>query len=215
MALKIIFMGTPDFAVPILKTILESDNKILTVYTQNPKKKNRGQQINISPIHKFSNEKNLNVRTPLKLDNNEKNYIQNLKADLVLVVAYGKIIPSEILNIRNLKFINVHASLLPKWRGAAPIQRSLMGMDKQTGISIMKIIPKLDAGPYMLQEKINIESDDNYQTLSLKLSALASKLILKSLEMIKKMILNFSTKMKVRRHTLKKLRKMKRKLSGI
>ena len=104
----------------------------------------------------------------------------------MLVVAYGKIIPSEILNIRNLKFINVHASLLPKWRGAAPIQRSLMGMDKQTGISIMKIIPKLDAGPYMLQEKINIESDDNYQTLSLKLSALASKLILKSLEMIKK-----------------------------
>ena len=96
----------------------------------------------------------------------------------------------------------MHASLLPKWRGAAPIQRSLMGMDKQTGISIMKIIPKLDAGPYMLQEKINIESDDNYQTLSLKLSALASKLILKSLEM-KKNDFKFLNQDERRRHTLK------------
>ncbi len=191
MALKLIFMGTPDFAVPILKTIIEYGHKIVAVYTQNPKKSNRGQKINISPIHKFSNEKNLNVRTPLKLDYIEKNYIQDLKPDLVIVAAYGKIIPTKILNIKGLMFINAHASLLPKWRGAAPIQRSLMEMDKQTGISIMKIIPKLDAGPYILQEKMDIEIHDNYKSLSEKLSLLASKLILKSLNILKSNKLNF------------------------
>ena len=184
MSLKLIFMGTPDFAVPILNTIIETGHKILTVYTLNPKKSNRGQKINISPIHKFSNEKKLNVRTPFKLDYKERDYIQDLKPDLVVVVAYGKIIPTEILDIKGIKFINVHASLLPKWKGCT-YSESLMEMDKQTGISIMKIIPKLDAGPYILQEKMDIEIHDNYKSLSEKLSLLASKLILKSLNILK------------------------------
>ena len=105
-----------------------------------------------------------------------------------------KIIPTDILEIENIKFINIHASILPKWRGAAPIQRSLMEMDKETGISIMKIIPKLDAGPLMLQKKINIEKTDNFISLSSKLADMGSRLIIKSLDLIEKRLLNLSSK---------------------
>jgi len=111
-------------------------------------------------------------------------FIQKLNPDIIVVVAYGKIIPPEYLKIKNIKFINIHASLLPKWRGAAPIQRSLMEMDEETGISIMKIIPKLDSGPFLLQEKIQIKKSDNYDSLSAKLANLGSRLIIKSLNLI-------------------------------
>ncbi len=129
MALKIIFMGTPSFAVPILESILNSQHHILAVYTQNPKKGDRGQKIKISPIHYFAKEKKIAVRSPQNLDKEEMMFIQKLNPDIIVVVAYGKIIPPEYLKIKNIKFINIHASLLPKWRGAAPIQRSLMEMD--------------------------------------------------------------------------------------
>ncbi len=185
MGLKIIFMGTPEFAVPILKTLNESEHEILTVYTQPPKKSNRGQQLNLSPVHQFSNKIKIKVRYPNLLNNPEEiKYLKELSPDVVVVVAYGKIIPSQILDLKNIKFINIHASLLPRWRGAAPIQRAIMEGDKETGISIMKIIPKLDAGPYMLQEKIQISKKDNYTSLSKKLCHLSSKLILKSLKLI-------------------------------
>ena len=162
MALKIIFMGTPDFAVPILNTLIESGHHILQVYTQTPKKSKRGQKINLSPVHEFSNKKKIIVRSPEQFNDLEIDNIKKLSPDEVVVVAYGKMIPSKALSIKNINFINIHASLLPKWRGAAPIQRSIIEMDKETGISIMKIVPELDAGPYMLQEKIDIERDDNY-----------------------------------------------------
>ena len=191
MALKIIFMGTPNFALPILKTIFDSRHELLTVYTQNPKKSERGQKINISPVHNFANENKIKVRSPQKLDLDEKKQIQNLNPDVVVVVAYGKIIPTDILEIENIKFINIHASILPKWRGAAPIQRSLMEMDKETGISIMKIIPKLDAGPLMLQKKIKIEKTDNFISLSSKLADMGSRLIIKSLDLIEKKTFKF------------------------
>jgi len=178
-------MGTPEFAVPILKTLNESEHEILTVYTQPPKKSNRGQQLNLSPVHQFSNKIKIKVRYPNLLNNPEEiKYLKELSPDVVVVVAYGKIIPSQILDLKNIKFINIHASLLPRWRGAAPIQRAIMEGDKETGISIMKIIPKLDAGPYMLQEKIQISKKDNYTSLSKKLCHLSSKLILKSLKLI-------------------------------
>lgn len=186
MALKIIFMGTPFFAVPILESILNSKHQVLTVYTQNPKKSNRGQKLNISPIHQFSKINNIQVRSPTALDQEEAKFIKKMSPDVVVVVAYGKIIPKEILEIKNIKFINIHASLLPKWRGAAPIQRSLIEMDKETGISIMKIVHKLDAGPFLIQERIKIEKNDNYNSLSNKLVNLGSKLILKSLNLIEK-----------------------------
>ena len=184
MALKIIFMGTPSFAVPILESILNSQHHILAVYTQNPKKGDRGQKIKISPIHYFAKEKKIAVRSPQNLDKEEMIFIQKLNPDIIVVVAYGKIIPQEYLKIKNIKFINIHASLLPKWRGAAPIQRSLMEMDEETGISIMKIIPKLDSGPFLLQEKIQIKKSDNYDSLSTKLANLGSRLIIKSLNLI-------------------------------
>ena len=184
MALKIIFMGTPSFAVPILESILNSHHHLLAVYTQNPKKSDRGQKIKISPIHYFAKEKKIKVRSPQNLDKDEMMFIQNLNPDVIVVVAYGKIIPPEYLKIKNIKFINIHASLLPKWRGSAPIQRSLMEMDEETGISIMKIIPKLDSGPFLLQEKIQIKKSDNYDSLSAKLANLGSRLIIKSLNLI-------------------------------
>ena len=191
MALKIIFMGTPDFAVKILNSIIDSKHNLLAVYTQSPKKSNRGQKINISSVQDFSEKKQIKVRTPQKLDLEEKMFIQKLKPDVVIVVAYGKLIPPEILDIKNIKFINVHASLLPRWRGAAPIQRSIMEMDEETGISIMKIIPELDAGPYMIQEKIKIEKSDNFKSLSDKLAILGSSLTTKALDLIETNTFNF------------------------
>ena len=185
MGLKLIFMGTPEFAVPILKSLKESEHQILSVYTQPPKKSNRGQQINISPVHKLSNKFKINVRSPNSLNKEEEiNFFKKFNPDVVVVVAYGKIIPPQLLSLKNIKFLNIHASLLPKWRGAAPIQRAIMEGDDETGISIMQIISELDAGPYMLQEKIKIDKKDNYISLSKKLCNLGSKLILRSLKLI-------------------------------
>ena len=184
-------MGTPEFAVPILDSIKNSKHKILTVYTNPPKKSNRGQKINLSPIHIYANEAKIKVRNPKILNTDEARYIESLKADLAVVVAYGKILPTEILKLDNLLFLNIHASLLPRWRGAAPIQRAIMNMDKETGISIMKITHKLDAGPVMLKEKMIIEKNDNFSSLSKKLSILASKLIISSLNIVEKKTVNF------------------------
>jgi len=187
MALKIIFMGSPEFAVPSLKSINNSKHNLLYVYTQSPKKSKRGQKTNISSIHHNSKILKLNVRHPEDLNDEEEiKYFEKLKPDVVVVAAYGKIIPKKLLDIKKIKFINLHASLLPKWRGAAPIQRSIMNMDKETGISIMKIINKLDAGPFMLQKKILIQKDDNYMSISNKLANLGSRTILDALEMIEK-----------------------------
>jgi methionyl-tRNA formyltransferase len=191
MALKIIFMGTPEFSVPIFKSIYETDNKILEVYTQPPKKKNRGQKIINSPIHEYSKKFRISVRNPIVFDDEEINHIENLKPDLVIVVAYGKILPKKLLNLEDILFINVHASLLPKWRGAAPIQRAIMNMDQETGVSIMKIVPKLDAGPVLIQSKIKITKETNHKELSGKMSELGAKLILNSLKLIENKKVNF------------------------
>ena len=186
MAIKIIFMGTPEFAVPTLRE-LNFKHEVLSVFTQPPKKKSRGQKIIKSPIHIEAEKLKLPVRTPSNL-NNESDYkfIMESNVKLVIVAAYGQIIPKKFLSINNLIFLNIHASLLPKWRGAAPIQRSIMGMDKETGISIMKIVPKLDAGPYMLQKSVNINIKDNFNSLSKKLSDIGSKLILEAILLFEK-----------------------------
>ena len=184
MALNIIFMGTPDFAVPILKSIHNSNHKILEVYTQPPNKKNRGQKIQNTPIHDLSNKLNLPVRCPIAFDEEEINHIKKLNPDLVIVVAYGKILPVKLLNLDKVLFINVHASLLPRWRGAAPIQRAIMNLDHETGVSIMKIVTKLDAGPVLLQSKIKITKEINYKELSSQMSELGAKLILDTLKLI-------------------------------
>jgi len=192
MALNIIFMGTPDFAVPILKSISESNHKIKAVYTQPPKKKSRGQKIEKSPINLESIKLNISVRHPNNLNSDDEyNFIKKSGVKFIIVVAYGQIIPQKILDIPDIIFLNIHASLLPRWRGAAPIQRSIIHMDKITGISIMKIISKLDAGPFMMQQEVKIEAEDNFTILSKKLSNLGSKLILKSLAELENKVAKF------------------------
>ena len=170
-------MGTPNFAVPILKNIYQNGYDVSVVYTQPPSKSNRGQKLEKSPIHSFAETINFNVRTPDNLKNNqyEYEYLKNLDLDLVIIVAYGIIIPKEFLPLSKEGFINLHASILPQWRGAAPIQRSIMSQNKETGISVMRINEKLDEGDISHIFKIKIEENENAESLSEKLSALASE----------------------------------------
>ena len=183
---KIVFMGTPLFAVPILKSILNKGYNIPLVYTQPPRESNRGHKVCKSPIHLFCEENNLRIRTPENFKNiqNEKNILEKLEADIAIVVAYGQILPKGILHVCKKGFINIHASLLPKLRGAAPIQRSIMNLDTETGISIMQINEKLDQGKVYSQYKININKDDNAEDLSRKLSNLAAEKIVDDIESI-------------------------------
>ena len=170
-------MGTPFFAVPILKSLYQNGYEISVVYTQPPQKSQRGQKINKSPIQGISETLNIDFRTPniLKDNQEEFEFLQKLNADLAIVVAYGQIIPNDFLSLSKEGFINLHASILPKWRGAAPIQRSIMNKDKETGISVMKINEKLDEGDISHIIKINIKENENAQNLSERLSALASE----------------------------------------
>jgi len=183
---KIIFMGTPFFAVPILKSLYQNGYSVSAVYTQPPQRSQRGQKINKSPIQGISETLKIEYRTPSSLKNNkeEYNYLKGLDADIAIVVAYGQIIPKEYLNLVKEGFINIHASLLPKWRGAAPIQRSIMNLEKETGISIMRIGEKLDTGPVCNSYKIEIMTDDNTETISEKLSTLAAEKILDNIDKI-------------------------------
>ena len=179
-------MGTPFFAVPILKSLYQNGYPISVVYTQPAQKSKRGQRVNKSPIQGISETLNIEFRTPTSLKNNreEYEYLKKLNADIAIVVAYGQIIPKEILTLTKKGFINIHASLLPKWRGAAPIQRSIMNLDKQTGISIMKINEKLDTGPVCNSYKLDIKDNDNAEIISERLSVLAAEKILDNVDEI-------------------------------
>ena len=179
-------MGTPMFAVPILKSLYQNGYHISDVYTQPPQKSQRGQKINKSPIQGISETLNLKLRTPkcLKDNNEEYEYFKKINADLAIVVAYGQIIPKRFLNLTKKGFINIHASLLPKWRGAAPIQRSLMNLDKETGVSVMKIAEQLDTGPVCNFYKINLENNLNAKDVAEKLSSMAAEKILENIDNI-------------------------------
>ena len=181
---KIVFMGTPMFSVPILKSLYQNGYPISDVYTQPPQKSQRGQKINKSPIQGISETLNLEFRTPkyLKDNNEEYEYFKNIDADIAIVVAYGQIIPREFLNLTKKGFINIHASLLPKWRGAAPIQRSIMSLDKETGISVMKIAEQLDTGPVCNIYKVDLDNTLNASDVSNKLSLIAAAKILDNIE---------------------------------
>ena len=177
-------MGTPMFAVPILKSLYQNGYPISDVYTQPPQKSQRGQRINKSPIQGIAETLNLEFRVPdsLKDNHEEFEYFKNIEADLAIVVAYGQIIPKNFLNLTKKGFINIHASILPKWRGAAPIQRSIMNLDKETGISIMKITEELDTGPVCNIYKIDLEKNLNAKDISEKLSLLAAEKILDNID---------------------------------
>ena len=184
MAKKIIFMGTPIFSVPILKSLYQNGYPIECVYTQPPQKSQRGQKINKSPIQKISETLNLEFRSPISLKENkeELEFFKSLDADLAIVVAYGQIIPKEFLGLTKKGFINIHGSLLPAWRGAAPIQRAIMNLDEEIGISIMKIVEKLDSGPVNKMYKFKLDKNNNAQEISEKLSLLAAEKILDNLD---------------------------------
>ena len=192
MSKKIVFMGTPEFAVPSLNALKNNNYNISVVYTQPPSIANRGKKLIESKIETLAKKFSLKVRNPKKLDNeNEYNYFKSIEPDLAIVVAYGQIIPKRFLTVPRFGFINVHASLLPKWRGAAPIQRSIMNLDNESGISIMKIAEKLDAGPIMYQEKIKINENINSQILSKLLSQLGAKSMISAIDKIEKGEENF------------------------
>ena len=179
-------MGTPFFAVPILKSLYQNGYPISVVYTQPPQRSKRGQKINKSPIQGISETLSLDLRLPSTLKNNKEEYefIKNIDADLAIVVAYGQIIPKEFLKLTKKGFINIHGSILPKWRGAAPIQRSIMNLESEIGISIMKIVEKLDSGPVSKIYKIKLDQNNNAQDISEKLSFLAAEKILDSVDKI-------------------------------
>lgn len=177
--ISIIFAGTPEFAVPALEKIYLAGFEIKLVLTQPDRKSGRGMNIKKSPVKQKSIELDIPVYQPEVLINNKEaiNKITTKKADILIVVAYGLIIPDEILNAYNGHIYNIHASLLPRWRGAAPIHRAIEAGDKEAGITIMKIVNKLDAGPMIMKEKLSVSEEDTTDSLSKKLSDIGASLI--------------------------------------
>ncbi len=192
--MKIVFMGTPSFALPALNALVLSNNTICSIYTQAPKKSGRGKKINKSVVHNFADKNNIDVKTPKKLtDDIDAKYIKEIHADLCVVAAYGLILPESFLNAPQFGCINIHASLLPRWRGAAPIQRAILAGDKETGITIMKMNKDLDAGNILSQSKIQITSKTNFSELEEKLSLLGAKELMKTLHQFQqKKIIGFN-----------------------
>lgn len=188
--MKIVFMGTPDFAVPALNELIkhQKDN-IIAVYTKEPKKADRGQKIQESPIYKIAKENNIPIYTPKSLRKSEKDReeFKKLKPDLVVVVAYGLIIPEEILNVPTYGFINIHPSLLPRWRGSSPMQRCLLSDDKETGVCIMKLDVGMDTGDIIkISDKINIDENVDIEYLHDKLSVDGAKMLIDVINDIEK-----------------------------
>ena len=181
---SVIFMGTPEFAVPSLEKI-HKEYHVLSVYTQPPKKSGRGLRTKLNPIHEISNDYNLPVKTP----QNFKSFdiieeIKNLKPDFIIVVAYGIILPKTVLDIPNFFCLNGHASDLPRWRGAAPIQRAIEAGDKTTAACAMIMEETLDTGPVIAKKKINILNKDTASTLHDKLSKLTANVLIESMDKI-------------------------------
>ena len=185
MSKKIVFMGTPSLSGQVLKSIYQNGYEIEVVYTQPPISSHRGQKVNKSPVHIISEILNLPVRTPISLDSeDEKNFLKNKNISLGIVVAYGQILKKDFLNIAKYGWINIHYSLIPKYRGAAPIQRAIMNNEPSTGISIMRMVEKLDSGPICDQYTTDILENENSEELSNRLSKLASEKIIDNIDKI-------------------------------
>ena len=179
---RLIFFGTPDFALPPLKTLYLGGYEIAGVYTQEPKKKSRGMKELKTPVHLWAESQLLPVYFPSKLDKQSLEEFESLKPDVAILFAYGKIIPPEWLNVPIFGFINIHASLLPRWRGAAPVQRAIENNDKKSGITIMKMNESLDEGPIIASQEIAINSETNGQTLIDQISHDSCSLLYNNLE---------------------------------
>jgi methionyl-tRNA formyltransferase len=156
-ALRLVFMGTPEFAVPTLAALLDAGHEVIVVYSQPPRRAGRGQRTTPSPVHAFAQGRGIEVRTPRSLrDAEAQEAFARLDADAAVVVAYGLILPAAILEAPRLGCFNLHASQLPRWRGAAPIQRAIMAGDTETGVSVMRMDEGLDTGPVVLMARVPI-----------------------------------------------------------
>ncbi|ADL69036.1 methionyl-tRNA formyltransferase [Thermoanaerobacterium thermosaccharolyticum] len=178
--MNIVFMGTPEFAVPSLEKLIESGHNVMLVITQPDKPKGRGKKISYSPVKECAIKNNIEVFQPPKLKNNKEIFdkLSQLNPDLIVVAAYGKILPEEILQIPRYGCINVHASLLPKYRGAAPINWAIINGEKETGITIMYMEKGLDTGDILLQMSIPILEEDNSETIHDKLAVLGGNALI-------------------------------------
>ncbi|MBT3905003.1 MAG: methionyl-tRNA formyltransferase [Rhodospirillales bacterium] len=181
--LRVIFMGSPDFAVPTLTAILDAGHDVPAVYAQPPRPAGRGQKERPCPVHAFAAEQGLEVRTPVSLkDADAQANFADLDADIAVVVAYGLILPKVVLDAPGLGCINGHASLLPRWRGAAPIQRAIMAGDKESGVSIMQMDEGLDTGGVLLREAVPITLTTTATELHDTLCLLSARLTVEALE---------------------------------
>lgn len=184
--LRILFMGTPDFAQESLKSIYDAGFEIIGVVTNPDKPKGRGMKLAYSPVKEYALEKNLKIYQPIKIKNNTEflDEIKTLAPDVICVVAYGKILPKEILELPKLGCINVHGSLLPKYRGAAPIQWAVLNGDKTTGITTMYMNEGMDTGDMILKEKVEIGPEETTGELWQKLSKIGGEILVKTLKLI-------------------------------
>jgi len=176
---RIIFMGTPQIASFYLDSLIKDKHNIVAVYSQPPKKKGRGMKIGESSVHQLATSHNIEIFTPLNFNlDSEKKNLERLNPDLIVVMAYGLKLPNYVLNLPKFGCINVHVSLLPRWRGAAPIEHALLNGDKETGISIFKLVEDMDAGPIIINKSIEVSNRINKDQLIEKLNTLGAKLLI-------------------------------------
>ncbi len=181
--LRLIFMGTPDFAAPALAALIEAGHEVACVYCQPPRPAGRGKKMRAGPVHGFAEARNIPVRTPANLKGaSEQEAFAALDADIAVVAAYGLILPKAILDAPRLGCLNIHASLLPRWRGAAPIERAILEGDARTGVTIMQIDQGLDTGAMLLQRKIPIDARTTAGNLHDALAALGAAMIVEALD---------------------------------
>jgi methionyl-tRNA formyltransferase len=193
MSLRVVFMGTPDFAVPTLSEIVGQGHEVVAVYTRPPAAAGRGMEMKLSPVHRMADRFGIPVFTPKTLRNEEAAEIfQSHGADVAVVVAYGMILPKPIVEAPELGSLNLHASLLPRWRGAAPIQRAIMAGDAETGVAVMKMEEGLDTGPVAMVERVAIAPDMNAGELHDKLMILGADLMVRALAALSRGGLSFT-----------------------
>lgn len=180
--LRLAFMGTPDFSVPVLAEILAAGHEVVAVYSQPPRKAGRGMEEQRSPVHRFAEEHGIPVFTPVSLKGEaEQQAFASLDLDAAIVVAYGLLLPKPVLEAPRLGCLNLHASLLPRWRGAAPIQRAIMAGDRETGVMVMQMEEGLDTGPVLLAERTAIAPDETAGSLHDRLSHIGASLMVRAL----------------------------------
>ena len=187
--MKIVFLGSAYFSIPTLVKLIEAGHEIACVYSQPPRRAGRGKKVNLTPVHEMALKYGITVRTPenFKLQKDKLAFF-DLNADLTVVVAYGLILPLEIIEAARYGSLNIHASILPKWRGAAPIHRAIMSGDSETGVCIMKMDAGLDTGPVVAKELTPIKVDDTTSFLSERLADLGAKLLIETIKKIDELI---------------------------